>query len=121
MDEKKYLYISGPITGVENYKENFKACEDWIRKNTKYEPINPAFSNNIALSVEGNFSPKYEDYMRVSFLHMTLHPNTSVVFLPGWFRSNGSFQEDALASVLGYKKMFFDGEKIKDVPEDMLK
>ena len=52
------IYISGPITGVENYLEHFKAAEDyWTSQG--FSCINPA-AISIALETRKNMKLKKE-------------------------------------------------------------
>lgn len=57
------IYISGPITGTEDYKQRFRAAELEL-KERKHIPINPA-KVNATLPAKHT---SHEEYMRISFL-----------------------------------------------------
>ena len=79
------IYISGPITGVLDYKEKFDAAEKKLK--TEYpnaEIINPTM---IVLPE----SCKHEDYMRIDFMLLDLAD--AIYMLEGWEWSKGACME----------------------------
>ena len=123
-----YLYISGPITNDPDYMQKFQDCEDWIRRHTKYEPVNPSKDVPWILRSDGIENPTHNDYMRVSINLLTEYPNTSIVMLPDWQISNGAKFEYNTSYFLNYKSYFFNQKDIgimdlgiKDLPKEMMK
>ena len=83
-ESKMRIYISGGISGVENYKEKFNAAQRELEQNGN-EVINPA--------LYGETLPKlmYEEYMRIglNFIDMC----DAVYMLKGWEKSRGANRE----------------------------
>lgn len=78
---KKIIYIAGPITGVENYREPFEWAEsDLIAAG--YIPLSPAHLP------EGMTK---EQYMRICFA--MIDTADAVLFLPDWEESDGATLE----------------------------
>lgn len=79
------VYISGPITGTNDYMERFAAAEEKLKKDG-YSVINPAKVNSMM--------PKdttYEEYMRMSF---TMLDMCEVIYMmKGWEKSSGANRE----------------------------
>ena len=84
------LYISGPITGVPNYKENFVKAKA-ILKQTEYEVVNPC---DVLLGDNAT----WEDYMKAD-IPLMLACN-GVAVLPGWEASAGARLEIDIAQRL---------------------
>ena len=84
------LYISGPITGVPNYQENFTKAET-ILKQTGHEVINPC-------TVVLDDSATWEDYMKADIPLMLMCGGVAV--LPGWEASAGARLEVDIAQRL---------------------
>ena len=81
----KRVYISGGITGVENYKESFSKKQTELEKNG-FEVINPALLGNIMPK-----SASWEEYMIicVDLLCMCDY----ICMLCGWEKSEGAKAE----------------------------
>ena len=88
----KRVYISGPITGVENYREKFKAAADRLTA-AGHVVINPAELADV-LPVAS-----WGEYMRIDFDLIELA--WALVLLPGWETSRGCRAEVDLAEGLG--------------------
>ena len=86
--------ISGPITGVEDYRKNFKLAESFLKRKG-YSAINPA------IMPEGLTRA---DYMRVSLAQ--IEAVDAILMLPHWRESKGACIEKLYAEYLG-KKVFF--------------
>lgn len=84
------LYISGPITGVPNYQENFIKAET-ILKQAGHEVINPC-------AVVLDDSAIWEDYMKADIPLMLMCDGVAV--LPGWEASAGARLEVDIAQRL---------------------
>lgn len=81
------IYLSGPITGIENYKENFEAAEREARERlSDWEPeiFNPA---NITLPDTAT----HEDYMKICM--QKLADCDTIYMLNGWQNSRGACRE----------------------------
>ena len=79
------IYISGPISGVLDFKEKFDQVEQHIKQTyPNAEIINPTM---IVLPE----SCKHEDYMKIDFMLLDLCD--AVYFMPGWEWSNGACME----------------------------
>lgn len=93
------VYISGPMTGDENYIMKFARRERYL-EGLGYEVCNPV---GIAkrLEVELDRKPNYEEYM-VADLE-ALSKCDAISYLPGWENSSGAKREKERADSLGLK------------------
>ena len=78
------IYISGGITGVENYREVFKKAHEELAKDG-HDVINPA------LYADSLPKLSYEEYMKVG-LHF-LNMCDAIYMLKGWQKSCGANRE----------------------------
>lgn len=76
------VYISGGITGVPDYKENFYNAEAKL-KDLGYSVINPAKVNDILPT-----DLTYDEYMKLDYMMLDLCD--AIYLIPGWNKSNGS-------------------------------
>lgn len=44
--DRKKIYIAGPVTGVDGYRENFEKAEQILRR-SGYEPVNPTAAGEV--------------------------------------------------------------------------
>lgn len=95
---KKIVYISGPITGVKGYEDNFKRAKEALELQG-YCAINPAAINDI---MPDNLN--YEDYMKIDLA--MLNACNAIYMLKGWEKSCGANREYGYALAKGYKIMF---------------
>ncbi len=102
------LYLSGPITGVKDYKARFKHAQITLEMAGKQTVLNPA------VMPEG--LKEYDDYIRISL--SMLCAADGIVMLPGWKKSRGARIELQEALKAG-KKIFFGVESVmrKVAPE----
>ena len=84
------LYISGPITGIENYEKNFLAAERALRLRG-YIVVNPC-----KIRHRGTM---WEDYMKRDIA--ALLTCDGVALLPNWINSRGAKLEVHIAQALG--------------------
>ena len=79
------IYISGPISGVLDFKEKFDQAEKYLKeKYPNAEIINPTM---IVLPS----SCTHEDYMKIDFMLLDLCD--AIYMMPGWDLSKGCNQE----------------------------
>lgn len=76
------LYISGPITGVDTYKEKFAATEKSLRA-TGCKVINPAKVDDIICD-----DSTYDEIMEVDLLLLKMCDG--IFLLNGWNKSKGA-------------------------------
>lgn len=76
------VYISGPITGVDDYLEKFNAAEEYLKSNG-HEVINPAKLNSIMPE-----TLDYSEYMRLDYQYLDLCD--AIYLLKDWNISPGS-------------------------------
>lgn len=83
------VYISGPITGTDDYQERFAKAEEYLRQQG-YEVINPARVNGQLPELT------WEEYMHISLAMLDL---VDMIFmLSGWKNSSGARWEHEYAS-----------------------
>lgn len=81
----KKVYISGAITGTDDYMERFKRAEEKLTR-AGYSVINPA-KVNAQLPAETT----YNEYMLMSFCMLDMCD--CIYMLDGWQKSNGANKE----------------------------
>ena len=99
------IYLLGPISGIENYKENFAAAEREAHERlSDWEPevFNPA---NIILPVTAT----HEDYMKICM--RKLADCDTIYMMNGWQDSRGACREYGYA--LGRQMAIFRQPKPK--------
>ena len=79
------VYISGPITGQNNYRERFAAAEEILKK-AGYEPINPA--EELA---EMPVNTTHDEYMERAIALLAMCEG--IYMLEGWENSKGAHIE----------------------------
>lgn len=87
---KKKVYISGPITGVDNYQEIFERAEMKL-ETLGFEPVNPCKGEEPGHS--------WEWYMKRDI--KKLCDCDIICLLPGWEESKGAMMEYDVALKLG--------------------
>ena len=100
------IYISGGITNVPNFMEQFEITEKYLRKTyTTAEIINPALVNSHLPK-----STSHEQYMKMSFVMLDM---ADVVYMmPNWKESYGANQEYGYALAKG--KIIVFGKELNE-------
>ena len=100
LDKKPKVYISGPITGLEEkvYKNNFNSTELYLT-GLGYDVVNP-------VSYTEDPSWKWEDYMKRDI--KLLVGCDYIYFLEGWQASDGASLEYVIAKNVGIKTLTLD-------------
>ena len=95
------IYISGGITGVEDYKERF-AAEEKVLEVKGYEVVNPVKVGEKLIEVfEGEKNVPYCLFMRADL--KALLECTHIYMLDNWYKSKGAIIEYIVAKVCGLK------------------
>jgi hypothetical protein len=87
MNNHRNVYISGPITGIDNYKENFHAASKLIASQG-YIPIDPC-------CLPHDHDESYSSYMKEDI--RALLDCDYIYMLPGWKKSDGAMCEKSIA------------------------
>ena len=103
----KTVYLAGKITNDPDYKEKFKAAEDFLNEHGGFAVLNPAI-----LPQEGF---EYAAYIRMSMA--MLKECQAACFLPGWKDSPGARDEFDLAKVQGIDIYFLEGGNLRKCNE----
>lgn len=93
------IYISGPITGTEDYMNRFSDAENDLNMK-RHIAFNPAKISSMMPR-----ETTYEEYMKISFCLLEL--SDGIFMMKGWETSNGARRELHYAQALG-KKIFFE-------------
>lgn len=107
------IYISGGITGVENWQDIFMAAEQdlMLHLHARFSIFNPV---KIAKDLERSFkvnigkTPDYTDYTREDI--KLLARCNAICMLPGWKRSKGARLEYRIAKILNMQILEFQPE-----------
>ena len=97
----KRVYISGAMTGVQNYQESFDKAENKLILENGYKVINPAHIDDVMPNAD------YEDYMVVDMFLLDMCD--AIYMLKGWEKSCGANREYGYALAKGMEIMF-EGE-----------
>lgn len=97
----KKVYISGPITGTDDYIERFEKAENDL-KSQGYSVINPAKVNaNLPEDTTWN------EYMKMSLCMLAMCDG--IYMLKGWKESRGANMELMRAKELCFKVLYEEG------------
>lgn len=92
------IYISGAITGTEDFRERFLEAEKELIA-VGHDTVNPARLNDIMPK-----NATHGEYMRMSFELLDLCD--AIYMLVGWESSKGANQEYGFAVAKGMRLMF---------------
>ena len=95
------LYLSGPVTGIQDYKARFKHAQVTLTMAGNQTVLNPAV---IPPGLH-----EYDDYMRISLA--MLDAADGIVMLPGWKGSRGA-KIELRAAIRAGKKIYFGLESV---------
>ena len=96
----KIVYLSGAITGNENYKHDFSVAETYLTQ-MGYIVVSPAKLDELS-----NEKLSYEQYMRVCY---SLIDICDIIFMvSGWQKSKGANAELSYAKSLGKEVKYQD-------------
>lgn len=105
------IYVSGPITGVEKWQDNFLQAEkELLELPGTFFVVNPIA---IAKDIENLFAkiektPDYTDYMRKDIKELS--SCNIICMLPDWKRSKGARLEYRIAKILNMQILEFQPE-----------
>jgi len=88
------VYISGAITGVDNYKEIFRSVADRLWSKPGYIVVNPC-------SLAHNHDESYESYMKEDI--KALLECDRIYMIDGWKKSKGARFEFLVARMCGIR------------------
>lgn len=89
------VYISGPITGHEDYMLNFKDAETYLTEQG-YIVFNPA-----AVNSQMPTDTTYDEYMQIAMTMLAMCD--AIYLLEGWEQSRGANREYGYALAKGMK------------------
>ena len=101
----KKVYIAGPITGIDGYKDRFERAEE-ILLEAGYQPASP-----IAQGLVDGYT--YRDYINRGL--RILEECDAICLLPGWTGSRGTKLEKWYAETVQIPVLFIDSkyEKVR--------
>lgn len=102
MAKKKVIYISGPITGVDNYWKAFERAEEEINNGGDIA-LNPA---TLPSGLTG------ADYLRICLA--MLDCADEILMLPGWLKSKGANIEYRAAMYKGIPVRIVDEKEVSE-------
>ena len=87
MTDKTRIYISGKITGTNDYIERFGRVEDkFLLQSDNYEPVNPAKMLSLLPT-----STTHAEYMHISYALLDICDG--IYLMNGWKDSKGAIME----------------------------
>lgn len=119
--KNKNIFLSGPITGVKNFREKFNEIENIIKPICNYV-FNPA---DITKEVKGteflidqygfltNEKATWTKCMKRTIRELAEYEFTeyqTIIMLPGWKASKGATLELSIAAVLKLKVLYWDND-----------
>ena len=91
------VYLSGPITGVNDFEKNFAIAEKYF-SGRGHAVENPVKTGAVLKELSGK-EPTWAEYMREDI--KTLVDCDAIAMLPGWGDSRGARLERQVADALG--------------------
>lgn len=107
------VYISGGITGVENWQDIFNAAEQDLSQclhetSIIFNPVKIGKILDYTFKVHTNKIPSYTDYMREDI--KMLAKCNAICMLPNWQKSKGARLEYRIAKILNMQILEFKPE-----------
>lgn len=99
------IYISGPISGVQDYEARFAAAAAYIRQELKSIPVNPVYLDKM-MPADGGF--KRTDYLDIGI--QILRKCDTIAMLPGWENSPRANAEWGAAIGLDMVIIYLNGK-----------
>lgn len=100
------VYISGPISGTNDYKQRFKKAQQELEA-AGHEAINP-----VAVAEVLPASLNYNHYMTIDMAMLTAAEG--IYMLKGWQESSGAIEEYKIAAATHKKVLFETQEEQKE-------
>lgn len=88
----EFCYISGPISGTDDYEERFAAAEKFVREQLVLDPVNPV-AETAQIRKRGLLGR--EELLKIDL--MLLDKCTTIALMPGWEKSCGACMEYGFA------------------------
>lgn len=102
----KKIYISGKITGTDDYMQRFEKVENTLNNMFPgVSIINPA-KVNAAMPIDTT----YDQYMAMSFTMLDMCD--TIYMMSGWEHSNGARKEKLRAEILGLNVLYQTIEEV---------
>ena len=99
MERGKIVYLSGRISGNDNYKKEFASAENFLLQ-MGYIVLNPANLEEVGKGLA------YEQYLNICYRLVDV---ADIIFMvSGWQKSKGANAELSYAKSLGKKVMYQD-------------
>lgn len=98
-------YISGPVTGTDDYMERFRDAQEHLEKHFKHV-VNPTSW------ITGVRELNHEEYMKIDITMLKFCD--VIVFLPGWQQSKGCREEYEFAlrnDIVMFEMGYFEKRK----------
>ena len=104
MNRDSKVYLSGPITGIPDYKKKFKEKQKELWRQGFGWVVNPAEVNSHM-----PFGMTHAQYMDMSYAMMSTCD--TIILMKGWKASEGCRAEEAYARAHGMEVVYEDMER----------
>ena len=98
----KTCFISGPITGHDDYQEYFGDAVDFVQHSLGYIPVSPVEISNPIM--EQGLDLTWDQWMKIDLAYLDFCD--CIFMLKGWETSKGATQEHAYALEHGKKIIY---------------
>lgn len=97
------VYLSGPVTGTNDFKWRFETCEEKVKKKFTCRGNTPEVINPVRIVEQLPSGADYDSIMEICF--KVIGMCDAIVMMPDWQGSRGCNQEYGYARALG-KEIF---------------